>query len=111
MELLQDAGFAVIGLASWLESPDGQLIGSVVAEVLPQPLGIEYSLLVDAVTIAAQAKQREQWWRAAGATLLVGVALIVLYKSVKVLFDGDAQSTGYRRKSSARASRGAGGRG
>jgi hypothetical protein len=96
--LLNEVEFAEIGLTSWLDSPDGQLIGSVVAVVLPQPLALEYTLLVDAVKAAAQAKQREQQWLAAGATLFVGVALFALYKGAKTLLDGHKQPTGHRRK-------------
>ncbi|MFI5260131.1 MAG: hypothetical protein ACHQ01_11090 [Candidatus Limnocylindrales bacterium] len=111
LELVQDAEFAEIGLASWFGSPDGRLIGSVVAVVLPQPMALEYTLLVDAVKAAAEAKQREQWWQAAGATLLAGAALLALSKTVRSLIDGDKQPTGHRRKIGARASRGAGRRG
>jgi hypothetical protein len=107
LDLLGDAEFAEIGLASWFESPDGQLIESVIAVVLPQSMALEYTLLVDAVKAAAKAKQREQQWQAAGATLLAGAALFALYRGVKSLLAGDELPTRHRRKGSARASRGA----
>src|SRR5271157_2105476 len=58
--LLADAEFAEVGLADWLNSPDGQLIETAVGRVLPMPQAIEFQVLVDALTLAAQAQQRGQ---------------------------------------------------
>ncbi len=75
--LLSDTEFAEVNLAGLLKSPDGQLIETVVGWVLPWPMSAEFKLLVDAITFAAQAKQKNERGLAAGLTL-VGVALFLL---------------------------------
>jgi len=77
--LLEDTEFAEAGVATWLNTPDGELVRFVVGRVLPWPVGAEFNLLVEAVTIAALAKQRQQRFFAAGATVaaafLVGAVI------------------------------------
>ena len=76
--LLADAEFAEIGLASWLESPDGQLVRTVVVGLLPPWQRLEAELLVEGVMAAAQARRRNQQGLAAvltGAT--IGLVLFV----------------------------------
>ncbi len=81
--LLEDAEFAEVSVATWLKTPDGELVRFVVGQVLPQPIGVEFELLVDAVTIAALAKQRQQRVVAAGATVVaVCLAGAAIYGSV-----------------------------
>jgi len=58
-----------------LRTPDGELVRFAVGRVLPTPVSAEFNLLVDAVTIAALAKQRQQRVVAAGATA-VAVVLV-----------------------------------
>jgi hypothetical protein len=76
-ELLQDAEFNEIKLGSWLQSPDGVLIQTVVGQVLPQPYSIEFSVLVEAISLAAQAQRDNDRGLAAGLTV-VGAATLVL---------------------------------
>ena len=59
-QLLEDTEFVEIDLANVLQGPDGKLIQTVVSWILPDPASAEFKLLVDAVTIAARAKQRNQ---------------------------------------------------
>ena len=73
--LLEDAEFGEVGVATWLRTPDGELVRFAVGRVLPTPVSAEFNLLVDAVTIAALAKQRQQRVVAAGATA-VAVVLV-----------------------------------
>lgn len=58
--LLSEADFAEVGLAMWLESPDGQLVRSVVVGLLPPWQRLEAELLVEGVMAAAQARRRNQ---------------------------------------------------
>lgn len=85
--LLDDAEFAEVGVATWLTTPDGALVRFVVGRVLPWPLGAEFNLLVEAVTIAALAKQRQRRVVAAGATAVAlcltgGVIYAALFRPV-----------------------------
>jgi hypothetical protein len=77
--LLAEAEFAELGLANWLESPDGQLVRTVVVGLLPPWQRLEVDILVEGVMAAAQAKRRNQQSLAAvltGATLF-GLVLFV----------------------------------
>ncbi len=71
--LLEDTEFAEVGVATRLNTPDGELVRFVVARVLPWPASAEFNLLVEAVTIAALARQRQQRVFAAGATVAAAV--------------------------------------
>ena len=77
-ELLNDVEFNEISLVGVFKSPDGQLIATVVGWVLPLPASLEFQLLVDAITAAATAKQRNQRGVAAGMTLIVGAVLFAM---------------------------------
>ena len=77
--LLAETEFAEVRLATWLESPDGQLIRTVVVGLLPSWQRLEVELLVEGVMAAAQARRRNQQGVAAvltGATVL-GLVLFV----------------------------------
>jgi hypothetical protein len=77
--LLAEAEFVEVGLATWLESPDGQLVRTVVVGLLPPWQRLEADLLVEGVMAAAQARRRNQQGLAAvltGATVL-GLVLFV----------------------------------
>ena len=76
--LLDEAEFGEIKLAGWLKSPDGELIQTVVGWILPWPASAEFKLLVDAVTLAAQAKQKNERGVAAGLTLVGAVLLFFI---------------------------------
>ncbi len=80
-ELLDEAEFSEINLAGFLKSPDGQLIQTVVGWVLPWPASIEFNLLVNAITGAALAKQKNQQNVAAGLTFVAAAILIVAFVS------------------------------
>lgn len=73
--LLADAEFAELRLSDLLHGPDGQLIETVVTWLLPYPASAELRLFVDAVTIAAAARQRNQRGVAALATVFAAVVL------------------------------------
>jgi hypothetical protein len=77
-ELMNDVELNEINLAGVFKSPDGQLIATVVGWVLPWPASLEFQLLVDAITAAATAKQRNQRGVAAGMTLIVGAVLFAM---------------------------------
>jgi hypothetical protein len=80
-ELLNDVEFNEINLAGVFKSPEGQLIATVVGWVLPWPASLEFRLLVDAITAAASAKQKNQRGIAAGATLIAVAVLFALLSS------------------------------
>lgn len=75
-DLLETTEIAEVRLAGFMGSPDGQLIQVVVRQVVPAPYSTEFKLLVDAVTLAAEAKQKNQQKRAGLAT--AGAAVIAL---------------------------------
>jgi hypothetical protein len=78
-DLLETTEIAEVRLAGILGSPDGQLIQAVVRQVVPAPYSTEFKLLVDAVMLAAEAKQKNQQKRAALATagvVVIGLAMI-----------------------------------
>jgi len=81
--LLNDAEFAEVNLAGLLKSPDGQLIQTVVGWVLPWPTSAEFKLLVDAITLAAQAKQKNERGLAAGLTVVGAFLLLLIFLSEK----------------------------
>jgi hypothetical protein len=76
-DLKNETEFAEIGLAGVLRSPDGRLIETVVGWILPWPASAEFKLLVGAITLAAQARQKNERGVAAGLTL-VSIALLLL---------------------------------
>lgn len=80
-ELMNEIEFNEINLAGVFKSPDGQLIATVVGWVLPWPASLEFQLLVDAITAAAKAKQRNQRGVAAGMTLIAGAVLYSIFTS------------------------------
>lgn len=80
-DLMSEAKFDEINLAGVIRSPDAQLIETVVTWVLPWPTSLEFKLLVDAITAAAKAKQKNQRGVAAGWTLAVGVLLFAVFSS------------------------------
>jgi len=80
--LLDDAEFGEANFAGLLKSPDGQLIQTVVGWILPWPVSAEGNLLVDAITLAAQAKQKNERGRAAGLTAVAAFVLLLIFFSV-----------------------------
>jgi hypothetical protein len=76
-QLLADAEFAQIGLASWLSGPDGRLVRAVVGSALPPPQRAEVELLADAIVLAADAQHCGARFQAA-AFSMVAVMMIVL---------------------------------
>jgi len=51
--LLADAEFQSLKLGNWLNSPSGEAIAEVVAEVVPSTLQPEFGLIVDGLKLAA----------------------------------------------------------
>ena len=76
-ELLADSEFQALRLASWLRSPDGELIAKGVALVIPPMYRAEFDLAVEALQLAA-AMQHEEGasQRAAGALALAVVTIL-----------------------------------
>lgn len=75
-ELLADSEFQALRLATWLRSPDGELIADAVALVLPPAYRPEYELAVEAMQFAADLNYEEgasQRMAGAFALLVVGV--------------------------------------
>jgi hypothetical protein len=84
---LADAAFEEIGLADWLQSPDGLLIRQVAARVLPPWQAFELELLVDAVILAAEDQRRQS--RTAFGAAIVGLTstfliLLLLFREGRV---------------------------
>jgi hypothetical protein len=77
-DLLQEAEFREIQLATWVRSPDGALIAQVVTWVLPPTQALEFQLLVDAISVAADAKHRDEQQRAATVGA-IGLVVLIIY--------------------------------
>ncbi len=78
-ELVSEVEFGEVRLAGLLNTPNGELIQTVVNWVLPYPMNIESKLLFDAIMLAANAKQRNERGLAAVFSIaaLVFLGLIV----------------------------------
>lgn len=77
-ELLADAEFNALRLGNWLSSPSGEVIATIVAQVIPETLQPEFGLLVDALKLAAdlqQSKGRAQIGFGTAAALLIGLVI------------------------------------
>jgi hypothetical protein len=75
---LSDAEFRALGLANWLNTPTGEVVATIVAEVIPATLEPEFSLIVDALKLAAdlqQAKGRTQIGVGGFVALVLGIAI------------------------------------
>jgi hypothetical protein len=73
--LLAEVEFGELRLATWLQSPDGQLVRMVVEGMLPPLSRVEVDLMVEGVMAAADAKQRNDQRRAAVVTCAVALGL------------------------------------
>jgi hypothetical protein len=80
-ELMSEVELNEIDLAGLFRGPDGELIETVVGWVLPWPESVEFKLLVDAITAAAKAKQKNQRGVAAEMTLIAGALLYAIFSS------------------------------
>lgn len=58
-ELLADSEFQALRLATWLRSPDGELIAEAVALVIPPVYRPEFHLAVEALHVAATIQYEE----------------------------------------------------
>lgn len=66
-ELARDADFQLIKWADWLQSPDGELIESVVSRLLPPPYNYGADVLAEAVKVAADQRTRRRRLEVLGA--------------------------------------------
>jgi len=82
-DLLKTAEFREVQLAGILGSPDGKLIQTVVGWVLPGPQAAIFHLLVDAITLAAEATQRDQRKLAGVWTGVVALLAIALWGATR----------------------------
>ena len=55
--LLADAEFQSLKLGNWLNSPSGEVIAQIVAEVVPSTLQPEFGLIVDGLKLAADVQK------------------------------------------------------
>jgi hypothetical protein len=79
-ELAQDADFQTIRWADWLQSPDGELIESVVSRLLPPPYNYSADVLADAVKIAAHQRTRRRRLEVLGAGGVMALLLILGFR-------------------------------
>jgi hypothetical protein len=77
-DLVNEIGFAEVGLASWLSSPDGRLIRVVATQMLPPWQKVELELLIQALHAAADAQHRNDRGRVVGMTAVAGVMLFLI---------------------------------
>lgn len=80
-ELARDADFNLIKWADWLESPDGELIDSIVSGLLPPPYNYGADVLADAVKIAARQRTRRRRLEVLGAGGVMALLLILGFRS------------------------------
>jgi hypothetical protein len=76
--LANDVGFQAMRLGTWLNTPDGALIETAVAQVLPPGFSPEYQLVIDALRFAATKQRQAGWQRAAGIRSLAGLGLLAM---------------------------------
>jgi hypothetical protein len=75
-ELLADSEFQALRLASWLRSPDGELIAEAVSLVIPPVSQVEYELAVEALQLAAEIQYEQgSSRRMADVVALAGVSI------------------------------------
>jgi hypothetical protein len=77
-ELLDDAEFRAIQLGTWLNTPDGQLISSVVLTLVPAVYRPETKLLIRALQLAAEMQQSAGKERAGQVLVGALVAAILI---------------------------------
>jgi len=76
---LADAESQALSLGNWLSTPTGEVIASIVGEVIPATLQPEFPLIVDALKLAAdlqQAKGRKQI--GVGGIVALGLGIMIL---------------------------------
>lgn len=71
--LLADAEFQGLKLGNWLNSPSGEVIAQIVAEVVPPTLQPEFGLIVDGLKLAADLQKSN-----GRAQLIIGSLVFVL---------------------------------
>jgi hypothetical protein len=75
-ELVQDAEFAALGLADFLNSPNGDLIAKGVGMAIPSAYSLEYSIWVQAMQRAAEV-QYQQGRKVAGRRALTATGALM----------------------------------
>ncbi|HXV06309.1 MAG TPA: hypothetical protein VFP23_10440 [Solirubrobacterales bacterium] len=89
-ELLADSEFEALRLASWMRSPNGELIAEAVSLVIPSAFQPEYELAVEALQLAAEMQYEEgRPKRLAGVLALTGASIL----GVSVLAPAVRQAT------------------
>jgi hypothetical protein len=73
-DLLALAEFQALGLADWLQTPDGALIEQAVGVVISPVYAPEYRVLIDGLTLAAHL-QHKRGRKQAGLVGLVAIGL------------------------------------
>jgi len=75
-QLLADSQFQALRLATWLRSPDGELIAEAVSLVISPAARPEFELAVEALQLAADMQYERGWpQRAAGLLALAAISL------------------------------------
>jgi hypothetical protein len=77
-ELLADAEFRAIQLGTWMNTPDGQLIGSVVSSLVPGVYRSEIRLLIRALQLAAALQRNAGKQRAEQVLVVAAVAALLI---------------------------------
>lgn len=80
--LLDEANFQALRLATWLSSPDGQLIGEAVALVISPALQPDFNLAVEALQLAAQMQYEQGELRRLAGVFAVIVVAAFGYKAL-----------------------------
>jgi hypothetical protein len=75
-ELLGDSEFQALRLATWLSSPDGELIAEAVAMVISPATRPEFELAVDALQLAAEMQYERGWLQRAAGLVALGVVAV-----------------------------------
>jgi hypothetical protein len=77
-DLLADAEFQSLKLGNWLNSPSGEVIAQIVAEVIPSTLQPEFGLIVDGLKLAADLQQKKGRGQIGlGSMVLLGVGILI----------------------------------
>ncbi len=79
-ELARDADFQLIKWADWLQSPNGEVIDSMVSQLLPPPYNYGADVLAEAVKIAAHQRTRRRRLEVLGAGSVVALLVILGFR-------------------------------
>ena len=82
-DLLADAEFQSLKLGNWLNSPSGEVIAQIVAEVVPTTLQPEFGLIVGGLKLAADLQKTNGRAQIGVGSLLLLFAGLVVREGLK----------------------------